>query len=170
MAFSSQNTGVGSLSFLQGIFPTQGSNPGFPCCRKLQKQNDSSLAIKAKSQTYTSLLHKACVPLLSGHRPKPLAWNKGCSLAILSPASLPCPLLSKHQHHWSSVCFSKWLCQFPCHELTSSIYSKHFTWLLLDLNSVLSSCSGHLLREYFLEVPHPCEIPWKYPHRTPSSP
>ena len=23
-----QNTGVGSLSFLQGIFPTQGSNPG----------------------------------------------------------------------------------------------------------------------------------------------
>ena len=27
------NTGVGSLSFLQGIFPTQGSNPGFPHCR-----------------------------------------------------------------------------------------------------------------------------------------
>ena len=25
-----QNTGVGSLSLLQGIFPTQGSNPGFP--------------------------------------------------------------------------------------------------------------------------------------------
>ena len=28
-----QNTGVGSLSLLQGIFPTQGSNPGLPCCR-----------------------------------------------------------------------------------------------------------------------------------------
>ena len=28
-----QNTGVGSLSLLQGIFPTQGSNPGFPFCR-----------------------------------------------------------------------------------------------------------------------------------------
>ena len=27
-----QNTGVGSLSLLQGIFPTQGSNPGFPHC------------------------------------------------------------------------------------------------------------------------------------------
>ena len=25
-----QNTGMGSLSFLQGIFPTQGSNPGLP--------------------------------------------------------------------------------------------------------------------------------------------
>ena len=29
----SQNTGVGSLSLLQGIFPTQGSNPGLPHCR-----------------------------------------------------------------------------------------------------------------------------------------
>ena len=30
-----QNTGVGSLSLLQGIFPTQGSNPGLPHCRLL---------------------------------------------------------------------------------------------------------------------------------------
>ena len=29
----SQNTGVGSISLLQGIFPTQGSNPGLPHCR-----------------------------------------------------------------------------------------------------------------------------------------
>ena len=29
-----QNTGVGSLSLLQGIFPTQGSNPGLPPCRQ----------------------------------------------------------------------------------------------------------------------------------------
>ena len=28
-----QNTGVGSLSLLRGIFPTQGSNPGRPHCR-----------------------------------------------------------------------------------------------------------------------------------------
>ena len=28
-----QNTGVGSLLFLQGIFPTQGSNPGLPRCK-----------------------------------------------------------------------------------------------------------------------------------------
>ena len=28
-----QNTGVASLSFLQGIFSTQGSNPGLPHCR-----------------------------------------------------------------------------------------------------------------------------------------
>ena len=30
-----QNTGVGSLSFLQGIFPTQGSNPGLPHYRRI---------------------------------------------------------------------------------------------------------------------------------------
>ena len=30
-----QNTGVGSLSFLQGIFPTQGSNPGLPHSRRI---------------------------------------------------------------------------------------------------------------------------------------
>ena len=31
--FLGQNTRVGSLSLLQGIFPTQGSNPGPPHCR-----------------------------------------------------------------------------------------------------------------------------------------
>ena len=30
-----QATGVGSLSLLQGILPTQGSNPGLPHCRQI---------------------------------------------------------------------------------------------------------------------------------------
>ena len=30
-----QNTGVGRLALLQGIFPTQGSNPGLPHCRQI---------------------------------------------------------------------------------------------------------------------------------------
>ena len=33
-----QNTGVGSLSLLQRIFPTQGSNPGLPHCRGILYQ------------------------------------------------------------------------------------------------------------------------------------
>ena len=33
-----QNTGVGSLSLLQGIFPNQGSNPGLPHCRQIHYQ------------------------------------------------------------------------------------------------------------------------------------
>ena len=41
---SRQNTEVGSLSLLQGIFATQGSNPGLPHCRRVlcqisQQQN-----------------------------------------------------------------------------------------------------------------------------------
>ena len=32
------NTGVGSLSLLQGVFPTQGSNPGLLCCRQILYQ------------------------------------------------------------------------------------------------------------------------------------
>ena len=33
-----QDTGVGSLSLLQGIFPTQESNPGLPHCRQILYQ------------------------------------------------------------------------------------------------------------------------------------
>ena len=33
-----QNTGVGSLYLLQGIFPPQGSNPGLPHCRRILYQ------------------------------------------------------------------------------------------------------------------------------------
>ena len=33
-----QNTGVGSLSLLQRIFPTQGSNPSLPHCRQILYQ------------------------------------------------------------------------------------------------------------------------------------
>ena len=33
-----QNTGVGRLPLLQGIFPTQGSNPGLPHCRQILYQ------------------------------------------------------------------------------------------------------------------------------------
>ena len=33
-----QNTGVSSLSLLQRTFPTQGSNPGLPHCRRILYQ------------------------------------------------------------------------------------------------------------------------------------
>ena len=42
-----QNTGVGSLSLLQGIFPTQRSNPGLPHCRRIiyQLNHQGSLCL-----------------------------------------------------------------------------------------------------------------------------
>ena len=42
-----QNTGVGSLSLLQGIFPTQGSKPSLPHCRQILYQ----LSHKGSSRT-----------------------------------------------------------------------------------------------------------------------
>ena len=36
--FPGQNTGVGNLFLLQGIFPAQGSNPGLPHCRHILYQ------------------------------------------------------------------------------------------------------------------------------------
>ena len=38
MEVSSQNTGMGNLSLLQGTFPTQGSNPGLLNCRQILYQ------------------------------------------------------------------------------------------------------------------------------------
>ena len=38
LSFIGQNTGVGSLPLLQAIFPTQGTNPGLPHCRRILYQ------------------------------------------------------------------------------------------------------------------------------------
>ena len=56
-----KNTGVGSLSLLQGIFPTQGSNPGVPHCRQilyqLSHKGDPSIRYgNGKSHTMNSIL------------------------------------------------------------------------------------------------------------------
>ena len=53
-----QNTGVGSLSLLQGIFPTQGSNQGLLHCRR---------SPYAESKLY-------CYPISSSFRDRFVAW------------------------------------------------------------------------------------------------
>ena len=56
-----QNTGVSSLSFLQGIFPTQGSNPGFLHCRRILYQlshKGSLLILKALQYLTTERYHR----------------------------------------------------------------------------------------------------------------
>ena len=49
-----QHTGVGSLSLPQGIFPTQGLNPGLPHCRRSFYQ--LSLSSLTRDQTLTPCL------------------------------------------------------------------------------------------------------------------
>ena len=54
---SGQNTGVGNLSLLQGIFPTQGSNPGLPHCRQIlyhQSHKGSSRILECVAYPFSS--------------------------------------------------------------------------------------------------------------------
>ena len=50
------NTGVGSLSLLQGVFPIQGLNPGLPHCRWILYQ----LSYKGNLITPTVILSRQC--------------------------------------------------------------------------------------------------------------
>ena len=72
---SGRNTGAGSLSLLQGIFPTQGLNPGLPHCRRILNQlshrgSPRTLNIWVKvlslSNTYSYTHTPACMRALKG--------------------------------------------------------------------------------------------------------
>ena len=86
-----QNTGVGSLSLLRGIFPTQGSNPGLLQCRQIIYQ----LSHKASPRILEWVAYPSPVDL-----PDP-------GIKPGSPASqadsLPTELLGKSNHHSISL-------------------------------------------------------------------
>ena len=52
---SGQNTGVGSHSLLQGIFPTQGSNPALSHCREILYQLSCQGGQNCSKQYYLNL-------------------------------------------------------------------------------------------------------------------
>ena len=58
-----QNTGVGSLSLLQRIFPTQGLNPGLPHCRQILYPLLGSVLIHGRLICLI-VLFKSCIFLL----------------------------------------------------------------------------------------------------------
>ena len=70
-----QNTGVGSLSLLQGIFPTQGSNPGLPHCRQI---------ILPTEPQFSSVQSLSCVQLFA----TPWTAARQASLSITNSQSL----------------------------------------------------------------------------------
>ena len=69
--FPGKNTGMGSLSLLQGIFPSQGSNPGLPHCRWILYQ----------------LSHKGN-PNSKDSRQKLIGWLGSDGLFVLSAVAL----------------------------------------------------------------------------------
>ena len=58
-----QNSGAGNLSLLQGIFPTQGSNPGLPHCRRILYQSNGLYRIGVeKSSAYSDSFASCLFP------------------------------------------------------------------------------------------------------------
>ena len=68
-----QNTGVGNLSLLQGIFPTQGSNPGLPPCKWILYQ----LSHKGSPRIW----EWAAYPFSSGSS-QPRNWTRVSCIAV----------------------------------------------------------------------------------------
>ena len=66
-----QNTGLGSLSLLQGIFPTQESNRGHLHCRQivyqLSSQGSPTTAVWLKGKWNDEQAGSACGPVLGSH-------------------------------------------------------------------------------------------------------
>ena len=57
-----QNTGVGSLSLLQGIFPTQGLNGGLPHCRQILHQQSHQGKPRILEWVACSFSSRCCRP------------------------------------------------------------------------------------------------------------
>ena len=94
-----QNTGIGSLSLLQGIFPTQGSYPGLPHCRWILYQLSSHRILISSVQ---SLSHVTLLPILwiAAHQASLSINNSRSLLKLMSfwsviPSNhlIPCRLL-----------------------------------------------------------------------------
>ena len=93
-----QNTGVGSLSLRQGIFPTQGLNPGLPHCRWILYQL-SHKGSPLPSCSWSVFLRSALIVLQSCKRPGVafhfpvdhysviclhIGWNTSCNGLLIS--------------------------------------------------------------------------------------
>ena len=100
MGFSSKNTGVGCHSVLQGIFLTQGSNPGLLHCRQIL-YHLSHQALKA-SQTSSSQQTPA------SHKVYPISAILCWKMSLLSTRSLSLILwkLSTETHSLNSAIYN----------------------------------------------------------------
>ena len=98
-----QNTGVGGLSLLQGIFPTQGLNPGLTHCRWIlyQLSHKGSLRIlkwvaypfcgdlpNPGNEPGSPALQEDSLPTELSGKPKLLNYQRSSQLSIDCPFSL----------------------------------------------------------------------------------
>ena len=87
-----QNTGVGSLSLLQGIFPTQGSNPDLPHCRQILCQLSH---ITLCDGFLIVPLHSCCMSSSQDYQSRlPFPTSGDLSQPGIEPESLASPALA----------------------------------------------------------------------------
>ena len=90
-----QNTGVGSLSFLQGILPTQQLNPGFQHGRQINYQ----LSHKESPR----ILEWVAYPISRGS-----SWPRNQTrVSCIAGDSLPTELEGKHSQSQNQSCFPR---------------------------------------------------------------
>ena len=87
-----QNNGMGSCSLLQGIFPTQGSNPGLPHCRQILYQ----LSHKGSP----GILEWVAYPFSSGYSWPRNQTHVSCILYQLSQGSTGGPYIISRIKNW----------------------------------------------------------------------
>ena len=103
-----QNIGVGSISLLQGIFPTQGLDPGLPHCRQILYQlSHSSVQFSSVTQSCLTLCNpmNCSTPCLPVHHQlleftQTHVHRVGDAIQLshsLSSPSPPAPNPSQHQ-------------------------------------------------------------------------
>ena len=80
-----QNTGLGSRSLLQGIFPTQGSNPGLPHCSRILYQLRKEAQCGWALPNHLKVVIKTKITLLSAGR------NSAFELEFQLPLNLQPP-------------------------------------------------------------------------------
>ena len=85
-----KNTGVDCHAFLQGIFPTQGSNPGLPHCRRiLYRLSHQGSCVETRDGAKHSMMHRIVPPFQRILWTKMLAWlllrnpTQWCSIKTL---------------------------------------------------------------------------------------
>ena len=132
--FPGQNTGVGSLSLLQGIFPTQRSNPSLPHCRQVLYQ--------LSHQGSPRILEWVAYPFSSRS-----SWPRNrTGISSFAGDSLPAKLPGKPHSFSSSVAQS---CPILCDPMNCSMSGLPVhpnSWSLLKLMSIeLVMPSNHLI-------------------------
>ena len=105
-----QNTAVGSLSLLQGIFPTQGSNPSLPHCKRILYQlSHKGSPNGKKNHLPTQETQETWFPSLGWEDPleegiathsRILAWRISWTE---EPGGLPSIGSQRVRHKWSNL-------------------------------------------------------------------